>query len=108
MNPETNNVVVFPTAYTGRPLQSIEEIHDRIVSNRKEHISYLVDDMCEYVFQRAEIEGFHVSLEENMKASMLFIESLRAMLYRSALIDHPLHKIAEEAIVYSIEDKEED
>lgn len=109
MNPVSNNVVIFPKApREGAPLQSLEEIIEHISDNRKEHISFLVDDISEYVFSRAEMEGFHVLSEDYIKPTMLFVESLRAMLYKTARIDHPLHKITEDVIVVSSEEKEED
>jgi len=39
---------------------------------------------------------------------MLFIESMRAMLYSTARLDHPLHKITDDIIVVESDDREED
>lgn len=105
---QTNNVVVFPKARSRNPLQSMDEILDHISENRKEHIQYLVEDISDYVIQRAEVEGFHVTAEEHTKSTMLFIESMRAMLYSSARLNHPLHKITEDVIVVTNEEKEEE
>lgn len=103
-----DNVVLFPKARNGGSLQSLEEIIEHISDNRKEHISFLVDDIAEYVFQRAEMEGFHVMDEDYIKPTMLFVESLRAMLYKTARLEHPLHKITEDVITISNEETEED
>ena len=89
---------MFPKPSKLSPLQSLEEIIEHINDNRREHIVYLVEDISEYVFQRATLEGFHITDEDHIKSSMLFIESLRALLYKTADLDHPLHKIAEEVI----------
>lgn len=96
---QSNNVVLFPKDYKDGPLQSLEEIKGRIAENRMEHISYLVEDITEYVFQRAELEGFHISSDECINSTMLFIESLKAALYRAALLEHPLHKLADDVMV---------
>jgi nitrate reductase assembly molybdenum cofactor insertion protein NarJ len=108
MTAKANNIVVFPKARSRNPLQSMEEIIDHITENRREHISYLVDDISEYVIQRAELEGFHVTAEAHTKSTMLFIESMRAMLYSTARLDHPLHKITDDIIVVESDDREED
>jgi RNase adaptor protein for sRNA GlmZ degradation len=107
MTAETNNVVIFPDIRRRNILQSLEEVISHVEENRKEHIQYLVDDISDYVLQRAEVEGFHVTSEEHAKSTLLFIESMRAMLYSSARIKHPLHKITEQVILANSE-KEED
>jgi hypothetical protein len=86
----------------------MEEIIDLIAENRREHITYLVDDISDYVIQRAELEGFRVTEEDCAKSTMLFIESLRAMLYSTAKLDHPLHKITNDVIVLENEGREAD
>ena len=108
MTAKANNVVVFPKAGSRNPLQSMEEIIDHITENRREHITYLVDDISEYVIQRAELEGFRVTDEDHTKSTMLFIEAMRAMLYSTARLEHPLHKITDDIIVVESENKEED
>ena len=104
MNPSTNNVVHFPKPHRDRPAQSMSEVINRVEESRKEHISYLVDDITEYVFQRSTMEGFDVVDEAHIKHALLFIESMRALLYRSANLDHPLHKIADDHITYTSEE----
>lgn len=109
MTSQTNNVVVFPKTNSRNPLQSIDEIHDHIAKNREEHITYLIEDISDYVIQRAELEGFRVSSNEHTKSTMLFIESMRAMFYKTARLNHPLHKITDEVItIENEEEKEED
>ena len=109
MNPISNNVVAFPKPHRDRPAQSMSEVINRVEESRKEHISYLVDDMVEYVFQRSTMEGFDVADEEHIQHALLFIESLRALLYCSANLYHPLHNIAKDNITYvREEDLEED
>lgn len=108
MTAKANNIVVFPKARTRNPLQSMEEIIDHITENRREHITYLVDDISEYVIQRAELEGFRVTDQDHTKSTMLFIEAMRAMLYSTARLEHPLHKITDDIIVVESENKEED
>lgn len=108
MTAKANNIVVFPKARSRNPLQSMEEILDHIAENRRDHITYLIEDISDYVIQRAELEGFRVTDEEHSKSTLLFIESMRAMLYSTARLTHPLHKITDEIIVRDSEDKEED
>lgn len=108
MTTKANNVVMFPKARNRNPLQTMDEILDHIAENRKEHISYLIEDISDYVIQRAELEGYRVMEDDHQKSTLLFIESMRAMLYSTARLSHPLHKIANEVIVADIEDKEEE
>lgn len=108
MTTQTNNVVIFPDIRRRSVLQSLEEIVSHVKENRKEHIQYLIDDISDYVIQRAEVEGFHVTNEEHVKSTMLFIESMRAMLYSSVSIEHPLHKITDSVTFTYSEDTEED
>jgi len=108
MTAQTNNVVIFPDIRRRNILQSLEEVVSHVEENRKEHIQYLVEDISDYVIQRAEVEGFHVTAEEHTKSTMLFIESMRAMLYSSARLNHPLHKITDDVIVVTNEEKEEE
>lgn len=108
MTAKANNIVVFPKSRSRNPLQSMEEILDHIAENRREHISYLIEDISHYVIQRAELEGYGVTEEEHSKSTLLFIESMRAMLYSTARLSHPLHKIAIDVIVANDEEKEED
>lgn len=108
MTAKANNVVVFPKARSRNPLQSMEEILDHIAENRRDHITYLIEDISDYAIQRAELEGFRVTDEEHSKSTLLFIESMRAMLYSTARLNHPLHKITDEIIVVTDENKEED
>lgn len=108
MTTKANNIVVFPKAHRTSALQSMDQILDHVAENRREHIAYLVDDISEYVFQRAELEGFHITHEDYIKSTALFIESMRAMLYSSARLDHPLHKITDEVISFNTDEKEED
>jgi hypothetical protein len=108
MTIKANNIVIFPKERRDHPLQSLEEIMAHIDESRVEHISYLVEDISEYVIQRAEMEGFRVTDPDYTKSTMLFIESMRAMLYSTVKLNHPLHKITPEIIVINDENKEED
>ncbi len=109
MTAKANNVVVFPKARRHHQLQSMDEIFEHIAENRREHISYLIDEISEFVIQRAEMEGFRVADPEHSKSTLLFIESMRAMLHSAARLNHPLHKITDDIIVVDdSEEKEED
>ena len=69
------------------------------MSTRKEHIEFIVDDVMTFAFARAIDEGFNLGDENCCKNTALVVESLRAALYKTVGIGHPLHNAADSIFV---------
>lgn len=95
----TDNVIAFPKAKRGSPPASLEEVLQSVESSRKEHIEFIVDDVMTFAFGRAIDEGFNLGDEKCCKNTALVVESLRAVLYKTVGINHPLHTAAETIFV---------
>jgi len=96
-----NNVVLFPRQKKDSPPNTIEELYENVAGTRKEHIEYLLDDVLSFVFQRCYEEGFDLGQEECLKTTALIVDTMRAGLYSTVGIPHPLHASAE--IIYKDE-----
>lgn len=66
-----------------------------VSSSRKEHIEYLIDETLSFVFSRCAEDGFDLGHDKCSKTTAMLIESLRAALFNTVGIDHPLHKVAD-------------
>lgn len=95
----TDNVVVFPRSKRDTPPQSIEEIVEKRQEIQKEHIEFVIDEALAACFSFCYNEGFDVSSNECTKATGLFVEALRATLFKSVGFQHPLHELADSLFV---------
>lgn len=92
-----SNVVVFPKWKKETPPQSLEELFNQIEETRSEHIQYLVnEEIAPSLIRALYHEGFDLTTDECEAATNLFVESLKAALYKSSMIDHPLHEVADD------------
>jgi hypothetical protein len=96
----THNVIAFPKGKKNAPPQSVEEVIESMESIRKDHIEFLVDECCSFVFGRLMDEGFDLSDEKIFNESLLVVESLKAALYACSGISHPLHEVANQIFVF--------
>lgn len=96
----TDNVIVFPKGKKNTPPQSIEEVHESMEAVRKEHVEFLVDECCSFVFGRLMDEGFDLGDDKILHETMLVVESLKAALYACSGINHPLHNIARQVFAF--------
>lgn len=94
-----NNVIAFPKGKKNAPPQSVEEVLESMEAIRKDHVEYLVDECCSFIFGRLLDEGFDLADERWMKPTLLVVESLKAALYAASGIPHPLHMVAEQVLV---------
>lgn len=90
-----DNVIVFPKAKRDTPPQSIEEIHEKRAVVKKEHIEMVLDDVMSNVFYHLSEEGFDMGDEGCVKSTAMLIETMRAAMYKSVDLFHPLHDITE-------------
>lgn len=94
-----DNVVMFPKAKRDSPLNTREEVEAKVVEGRKEHVEYIIDETLSFVFSRCYEEGFNLNNDDCFKTTGMLVESMRAALFKSVGIIHPLHIVAEELFV---------
>ena len=90
-----DNIVLFPNIKKDSPVQSIEEIKERVQSSKIEHIKTLIESCLPMIFERAQLEGFDISNDECDNMQDFFIETYAALLCKSVGIEHPLHENAD-------------
>jgi hypothetical protein len=95
----TDNVVMFPKAKRNIPLNTREEVEAKVMEARKEHIEYVIDETLSFVFSRCYEEGFNLNNDNCFKTTGMLVETMRAALFRSVNMSHPLHTVAEELFV---------
>jgi hypothetical protein len=89
-----SNVVLFPKSKRLHPPQSMDEVIESVIATRKEHVEIFLENVLPFVFSNATDYGFDLSKEECAKPAALFIEALKAALYGTCDIDHPLQDFA--------------
>lgn len=103
----TNNVIVFPKMKRDTPPQSLEELHEKRETVKREHAEMVLDDVMSNVFYHLSEEGFDMSDDDCIKTTALLIESMRSAMYKSVDIFHPLHDIADSMFQYESQVEEE-
>ena len=102
-----NNVVIFPKSKReGSPVQSHDELIEKVMEARKEHIEYLIDEVMSAVFQRCIDEGFDLTKSEAVKPTCLLVEAFRSSLFSTCGIEHPLQQTADQIFVEDSNDNE--
>ncbi len=99
----TDNVIAFPKGKRGSPPQSIEESMASIEAVRSEHIDFLVDECCVFLFGRLIDEGFDLGDESITKHTALLIEAMKSALAASVGMHHPLQQLSEKTFMYDYE-----
>jgi hypothetical protein len=101
------NVILFPKSKLKTPPQTVDEfnesleaINTEIVTLRKDYIEELIDDTMQDIFANFASEGFDLCDESCIRTTSMLIETLRAAVYKSVNIDHPLHAVAETHFLY--------
>lgn len=95
----TDNVVLFPKAKKDTPMHTMEEVEAKVIAARKEHIEYVIDETLSFVFGRCYEEGFNLNNDDCLKTTGMLVEAMRAALYKTVRLDHPLQRVAEELFV---------
>jgi len=72
----------------------MDEVIESVIATRKEHVEIFLETVLPFVFSNAADYGFDLSKEECSKPAALFIEALKASLYSTCDIDHPLQDFA--------------
>lgn len=101
------NVIIFPKNKLKTPPQTVEELNEsleaintEIVNVRKDYIEELLDDTMQDIFANFASEGFDLCSEDCIKSTSMLIETLRAAVYRSVNIEHPLHEVADRTFLH--------
>lgn len=94
-----SNVIMFPKGKKGTPPQSMTELLENVEAARREHTEFIIDETLSYVFSRCYEEGFDLNKEHCLKTTALVVESLRAAMYNTVGIEHPLFKVADQLFV---------
>jgi hypothetical protein len=95
-----SNVVLFPRSKRNHPPQSMDEVIESVIATRKEHIEIFLENVLPFVFSNAADYGLDLSKEECAKPTALFVESLKAALYSTCEIEHPLQNFAENSFSF--------
>lgn len=93
-SPPANNLIYFPKVPVREIPQSLDEIINRVSTNRRTYADHLVRQMFVDVIRVAEQEGFILEVPENVKDLVLAFESFRSLLYKSIDQKHPLQDLA--------------
>lgn len=94
-----SNVIMFPKGKKDSPPQSMEELLSTVETARKEHAEFIIDETLSFVFSRCYEEGFDLNKDHCVKTTALVVESLRAAMYNTVGIEHPLFKVADSLFV---------
>lgn len=92
----TDNVVMFPKAKRDSPLHTREEVEAKVIAARKDHVEFVIDETLSFVFSRCYEEGFNLNNDDCFKSTGMLVETMRAALYNTVGLYHPLHKVADE------------
>jgi len=94
-----SNIVKFPGLHRHAPPQSEEEMHENIRRVRETFITKNAVDMAFNVFQELENSGIDISEDDKMQYDLILIsESIKAAMFRSLKMKHPLHEFSENII----------
>lgn len=100
-----SNVIKFPKGKLNTPPQSMEELISSVEDTRKEHISYILDDIIPSLMQMLSFQGFHLDSEECEHTNVFMFEALESALYKAAGLEHWMHDIVSD-IALDLEESE--
>ena len=96
-----SKVTVFPRPYRGAPVQSLEEVFERVESSRKEHIDYIACEVADILMSYAADEGFDISSEHCLKDFIVVLEAMKSVMAKSNGLHHPMQDMIENLIKLS-------
>jgi len=92
-----NNVLKFPNIGTP-PAINETELAKQFLENKKDYVDEIVEHYSMQVVNRLGMHGFDIFSEEFLNDYSYTTEILRATLYRSLKLDHPLIEHIEKGI----------
>lgn len=102
----TDNVVVFPKAKRETPPQSIEDIMDSVQKMREMRTEEILYTITPMIISQLLDNGVNIEDEDCSKSIALLFESIKALIYKSFKMNHPLHEFS--SSVFSIREWDED
>ena len=93
-----NNVVLFPSKNTKAQIPNLEEIQEQVKMSREETAEIAAMTLTEDLFNNLDMFGFNVGGKNCFKDSLLLVQSVNSLIYRSLGIEHTLHKVVEKII----------
>jgi hypothetical protein len=91
-----NNVVAFPKVKRNTPAQTMDEVWTQVNAARADHVDIVLEWALQYVGQRISDEGFDIYQPKCVQAMFMVENLLKAAMYRSIDLYHPLADLAED------------
>lgn len=91
-----SNVISFPRGKREAPPQSLEELYGKIEATKMEHVENILDEMIPWTLRAFQEEGFDMFNDESEGNINFMVEAIRAALYKSVKIEHPMQASIEE------------
>lgn len=95
MSNSSNVILSFPQERVIRPPQSSynekERDREQTARRQKMHINNILEENASFLISRLGMSGINISSVEFQRNYALTIEFLRAAIYKTFDIDHPLH-----------------
>lgn len=91
----SDNIIPFPKGKRGSPPQSIEESLAEINLVRSERIDDVLSELIPMVLNILYTSGFDVYDLQYAKNNAMLFESLKALMMKIYIMDHPLHPITD-------------
>lgn len=93
---------MFPKGYKDFPPQNEDEVTDKIILARIEHINYLVEEeIMPIIFGRVYQDGYNLGNPECDTATILLIAAFKNAMYKSVGMTHPLAEISDNMVFTS-------
>lgn len=97
----TDNVILFPGVKRDTPPQSVEEIVDKVVQARREHVEGVINDLLPDLIHMFGSYGLDINSDDYIKDVAMVMESIKAMVSRQYRLEHPFHKMVDNVFEFS-------
>lgn len=88
----TDNVIMFPGLKRPDAVpQTVEELEEKIKTNRIEHVENLLADMIPDIIHMFGVYGLDIEDDKYTKDVAMIIESIKSLLYKQSRVEHPFH-----------------
>lgn len=94
MTDNSNNVVKFPENRVIRPT-NIPNFNEDVEEHKIKYIDVILSRHMQALYNKLSFEGINTENEQFYKDYSFVVESLRAALYRSVGITHPIHQFVD-------------
>ena len=107
MTEKPDNVIQFPTKHTGKKNDPKNLLQDELKDNKKAYIDDLLDHYVHQLVSRFATHGIDVKTKDFILHFAYTVESLRAALYTSMDIYHPLQQHIDKSLdkIYELMDE---